>query len=268
MFEPYQIITLPAFQNNYLWLLHDAQSAVLVDPGDASICIAALKENNLQLDAVLVTHHHNDHTGGLAQIQQQFNCPIYGPDDLRIPYITHKLKERDVVNWKSHVFQIWRTPGHTNSHIVYWNSLAAHLFCGDILFGAGCGRNMEGDVSDLFHSLQRISKLPENTQIFCAHEYTQVNLDFAQTVEPDNKPIAERIQQTAHLLKAGQPTIPTKLDIEIATNPFLRSHLESIRKKLDRISLQPEIQAFIQPFHFQSKDEYYFAIMRGWKNIH
>lgn len=267
MFEPYQVIGLPAFQNNYLWLLHDNQNAILIDPGDASVCLAALKEKNLTLDAVLITHHHNDHIGGLSSIQQKCNCPVYGPDDSRIPLITHKLKEGDRFTWKSHEFLVWHTPGHTNSHIIYWNLTTSDLFCGDMLFGAGCGRNMEGQVSDLFHSLERISKLPPHTKIFCAHEYTENNLHFAQMAEPDNQQIIERIHRTNILRKAGKATIPTELYTETATNPFLRSHLEPIREKLDAVSSHPDIQSFIQQIHFQSKDEYYFAVMRGWKNI-
>lgn len=268
MSESYQVTALPAFQNNYLWLVHDSQNALLIDPGDASICIDALKKHHLELNCIFITHHHNDHIGGLPAIIQQFSCPVYGPDDSRIQQINYKLKEGDLVEWQSHQFHIWHTPGHTNSHIVYWNPVAKHLFCGDMLFGAGCGRNMEGQVSDLYHSLQRIASLDESTKIFCAHEYTLQNLQFALHLEPDNPILIQRIKEATKIRQAGLPTIPTNIKIEKETNPFLRSHLLPVRKKLDSIKYNADIQNFMMPFNFQSEDEFYFALMRGWKNIY
>jgi hydroxyacylglutathione hydrolase len=264
----YQILGLPAFDNNYLWLLHDNKNAILIDPGDATVCLAALTEMNLTLDAVLITHHHNDHIDGLTILKKKFNCPVYGPSDSRIPLITHPLKEGDSVTWKSHDFLVWHTPGHTITHITYWNAMTADLFCGDMLFGAGCGRHMEGRINDLYHSLQRIASLDESTKIFCAHEYTLQNLQFALHLEPDNQQIIQRIDATKKIRQAGLPSIPTQIKTERETNPFLRSHLISIRKKLDGIKHKTEIEDYLKPCQFESEDEFYFALMRAWKNYY
>lgn len=264
----YRIDALPAFQNNYLWLLQDNAHAILIDPGDADACIRALEKYQLQLDGVLITHHHNDHIGGLADIRKRFNCPIYGPEDPRIEFITHVLTEGDQVEWRSFRFDVWHTPGHTNSHIIYWNPTQNHLFCGDMLFGAGCGRNMEGQVGDLYRSLQRIAALAEHTEFFCAHEYTLQNLHFALHIEPDNPMLLQRFDQVTKMREAGIPSIPSNIKIELATNPFLRSHLSPIRKKLDAMKENPDIQNFLKKFTLQTEDEYYFALMRGWKNIY
>lgn len=264
----YHIHALPAFQNNYLWLLQDNEHAILVDPGDAQVCIDTLSKYSLQLDAILITHHHNDHIGGLAEIQAKFNCLVYGPDDSRINPVTYKLNEGDQVKWQDFDFSVWHTPGHTKSHIIFWDKDSERLFCGDMLFGAGCGRHMEGNINDLYHSLQRIAALPEQTAIYCAHEYTLQNLQFALHLEPENLLLQKRISQAKQTRAEGLPTIPTHIKLERDTNPFLRSHLPDIRKKLDSIKTNPDIQAFLSPFNFHSEDEYYFALMRGWKNIY
>jgi hydroxyacylglutathione hydrolase len=268
MFNQSHIHALPAFQNNFLWLLQNDEHAILVDPGDAQVCIDALTKHSLQLDAVLITHHHNDHIGGLTQIQQKFSCPVYGPDDSRINFVTHKLAEGAQMQWRSFQFDVWHTPGHTNSHIIYWEQNAALLFCGDMLFGAGCGRHMEGDIKDLYHSLQRIAALPDHTAIYCAHEYTLQNLQFALHLEPENPLLLQRIAQATQTRAAELPTIPTNIRLERETNPFLRSHLPGIRKKLDSMKSNSDIRAFLSPFNFHSEDEYYFALMRSWKNIY
>jgi len=267
-FNDYTVLGLPALDTNYLWLLKDNRSAILIDPGDANVCIKALENYNLRLDAVLVTHHHRDHTGGLAEIKNIYNCPIYGPEDNRIPLIDHILSEGDKFKWKSHTFDVWHCPGHTNSHIVYWNQQLLQLFCGDIIFGAGCGRNMEGQVSDLYYSLKRIAELPSNTELFCAHEYTLDNLLFAQKVEPGNLATSGRLEKTKTLRSENRSTLPLLLEIEKATNPFLRSERIDIRHMLDSEKNNPDIQLFLNQFSFKSDDEYYFALMRGWKNCY
>lgn len=264
----YQVIALPALKDNYLWLLAKGHSALLIDPGDANVCMQAIDKYSLNLDAIWITHHHNDHTGGLEVLDKKFNCPVYGPKDSRINFITHILDEGKCVEWQGNFFNIWHLPGHTNTHIVYWNPATKHLFCGDILFSAGCGRVMEGEAADLYHSLQRIAQLPEDTRIFCAHEYTLSNLQFALHLEPDNQQIQQRYQEVKKLRAAGSASIPTHLKTELATNPFLRSHLVNIRQKLDEMSQQTDIKRALSCFRLNTRDEYYFAVMRLWKNIY
>jgi hydroxyacylglutathione hydrolase len=264
----YQVTCLAAFTDNYLWLLSRENSAILIDPGDADVCIKALSDRNLQLDFILATHHHNDHIGGIKKLVDTFNCPVYGPYDQRIPEVTDLLTEGSVVYWKNNAFQVFHLPGHTQTHIVYWNSDKHQLFCGDVLFSAGCGRIKEGEAADLYHSLQRLAQLPRDTEIFCAHEYTLSNLNFAMHLEPDNKALQDRYHQVKQLRVEGSPSIPTRLDIELATNPFLRSFLPGIRQKLDTIASQPQIQSALSQFKINSTDEYYFAVMRLWKNIY
>lgn len=264
----YQVNGLAAFSDNYLWLLSLENSAILIDPGDADVCIKAVSDRNLQLDFILVTHHHNDHTGGIKKLVEQFNCPVYGPYDQRIPEVTQVLTEGSVVDWKNNRFQVFHLPGHTQTHIAYWNPDRHQLFCGDILFSAGCGQVEEGEAADLYHSLQRIAQLPQDAEIFCAHEYTLSNLKFAMHLEPDNRDMQDRYHQVEQLRAAGLPSIPTRLHIELATNPFLRSFLPATRQKLDTIAGQPQIQSGLSRFKINSRDEYYFAVMRLWKNVY
>lgn len=264
----YQIIALSAFKDNYFWLLVQNQSAVLIDPGDADICLRALDQYQLDLDTIWITHHHDDHIGGVKKLQQRFSCPIYGPKDSRINSVTHIVQEASQVKWQNNIFYVWHLPGHTNTHLTYWNPQQKQLFCGDVLFSAGCGRVKEGEAADLFHSLQRIAQLPTDTQIFCAHEYTLSNLQFALMLEPDNKNTLQRYHHVKTLRDAGKPSIPTQLEIELTTNPFLRSHLSNIRQQLDKAAQLSEIQQGLSHFRLKTKDEYYFAVMRLWKNIY
>ncbi|TCT19840.1 hydroxyacylglutathione hydrolase [Thiobaca trueperi] len=220
-----QVHPIPAFDDNYIWLLTEGVgTAAVVDPGDAEPVIETLRADGLTLTAVLVTHHHQDHIGGLAELLAAFPAlRIYGPDDRRIPLLTDHLREGDSLQpaGLSTAFSIMETPGHTATHIACLG--AGRLFCGDTLFAAGCGRVFDGTFEQLAHSLERIAALPGETLCHCAHEYTLANLGFARWVEPDSAALAARILADQQRRDLDQPTVPSRLDLERATNPFLRT---------------------------------------------
>lgn len=222
-----EIVPLPAFSDNYLWLIHDGKHALIVDPGDAAVVESALKTRHLQLDAILLTHHHADHTDGAAALQQHCKCPVYAPDSDHQAYNAlqaNRVKTGDYIEFQHFPelsCEILGLPGHTLDHIAYYID-HHHLFSGDVLFGAGCGRLFEGTPSQMFNSLQAIAALPEETLIYPAHEYTAHNLAFAQMIEPGNTQLQQRAQETASLRAQQLPTLPTTLRSELATNPFLR----------------------------------------------
>lgn len=222
-----EIIPLPAFSDNYLWLLHNGQHALIVDPGDAEVVEKALESYRLQLDGILLTHHHADHTGGAAILQQHWQCPVYAPDNNHKAYAglqAVRVKPGDHIqflHFKGITCEVLGLPGHTLDHIAYYIN-HHHLFSGDVLFGAGCGRVFEGTSSQMFASLQTIAALPDDTLIYPAHEYTAHNIAFAQIVEPDNPELQQRAKDTALLRNQDRPTLPTTLGLELATNPFLR----------------------------------------------
>jgi hydroxyacylglutathione hydrolase len=233
-----EIVALPAFSDNYLWLIHDGKHALIVDPGDAEVVESALNTRNLQLDAILLTHHHADHTGGAATLQEQWQCPVYAPD---ADHKVYELLQANRVKAGDHIkfehfhevsCEILGLPGHTLDHIAYYID-HHHLFSGDVLFGAGCGRLFEGTPSQMYASLQTIAALPEETLIYPAHEYTMHNIGFALTVERRNPQLQQRAQKAASLRRQDLPTLPTTLGLELATNPFLRC---------EEISRQPEFK--------------------------
>lgn len=216
------IIAIPALEDNYIWLLQHEHHAVIVDPGEAAPVLDFLHQNNLQLNAILCTHRHYDHVGGIEELRGVYNVPVYGRSHPKNSHITHDLREGDHLRLDvlDIEFNIIETPGHFEGHIVF---IGPHiLFCGDILFGAGCGKNFEGTLAQLQHSLQRLAVLPGDTLVYCAHEYTARNLAFAQACEPGNPDIQRRIDETRSLSAAKRPTIPFTIDQEKATNPFLR----------------------------------------------
>ena len=223
-----KLIALPAFTDNYIWMLHNGREALVVDPGDAAPVTQALNDAGLTLSAILVTHHHMDHVGGLAALQRE-GLPVYGPRSEGIAGITHPLGEGDAVPWCGLSFQVFDVPGHTRGHIAYFlpSGMGALdpdplLFAGDTLFSAGCGRIFDGTPDQLYDSLMRLASLPDDTRVCATHEYTLSNLRFAQAVEPRN-PDMGRHQAHCEALRLRQlPTLPSTLRTERLINPFLR----------------------------------------------
>jgi hydroxyacylglutathione hydrolase len=218
------LIPLPAFEDNYIWVWHDDRHAVAVDPGDPAPLIAYLDAHRLMLSAVLITHHHRDHTGGNAVLRQRYVCAVYAPDNPRIPAVTHPLHGGDSVDFPElglH-FDVLATPGHTLDHLSYIGHDC--LFCGDTVFGCGCGKLFEGTPAMMAASLDAILALPDATQVCCAHEYTLSNIAFAKTIDGDNPALLERERADRALRARNRPTLPSTLALEKATNPFLRFH--------------------------------------------
>ena len=218
------IIPIPAFEDNYIWLLHNGRYAVVVDPGDAAPVIDYLKKHQLLLTAILITHHHSDHIDGVSSLLTHRAVPIYAPqyEDFKFDHI--KLAEGDEVNLPeiAQNFRVMWLPGHTLGHIAYVND--DYLFCGDTLFGAGCGRLFEGTPAQMLASLRRLKMLNANTQVFCTHEYTSKNIAFGLTLEPDNANLLARKQLVQTLRNQHLPSLPSTIALELATNPFLRCH--------------------------------------------
>jgi len=217
-----KITAIPALRDNYIWAIHDQTSAIVVDPGEAGPVLAFLAEHKLQLGGILCTHRHADHTGGIAELRGVYNVPVHGRRHHANPYITHDLREGDTLRLASPEvdFSIFEVPGHLDDHLAYVTGNA--LFCGDVLFGAGCGRNFEGTLAQLHQSVEKLAALPDATRVYCAHEYTEANLGFALACEPGNPKIQQRVLDTRQLRAAGQPSVPSSIALEKATNPFLR----------------------------------------------
>lgn len=212
------ITAIPALQDNYIWLLQHGRHAAVVDPGEATPVLDVLRKNDLQLEAILCTHRHRDHVGGIAELRGVYNVPVYGRSHPNNPHITHDLREGDQLRLDllDITFDIIETPGHLEDHIAF--IAPGMVFCGDVMFGAGCGKNFEGTLEQLHHSLQRLAALPDNTLVYCAHEYTAYNLPFALACEPTNPVVQQRIAYT----RIVRATVPFTIALEKLTNPFLR----------------------------------------------
>jgi hydroxyacylglutathione hydrolase len=249
-----QIVPLSAFRDNYIWALVANGQCVVVDPGEAAPVSRFLAAQDLRLAAILITHRHNDHVGGVAELRETWPIPVFGPASISV--VTHPVKEGDLVNLPGvgGSASVMEVPGHTEEHIAFRHG--EHLFCGDTLFAGGCGRLLGASTAaDLHASLERIAALPDETQIHCAHEYTLSNLRFAQAVEPDNADLTSRIERCTTLREQGRPTVPSLLGEERATNPFLRTAQSGIVQAVSAHSgAKPSSKADT------------FAALRAWKD--
>ena len=251
------VLTVPAFDDNYLWLIHDGRHAAVVDPGAAEPILAVLAAHGLSLVAILLTHHPADHIGGVPRLLQHADVPVFGPAHENIGCVTHPLVEGAVVSVPELDLQlsVLDVPGHTRGHIAYVATDQDWLFCGDTLFAGGCGRLFEGTPQQMCASLAKLSALPGPTKVYCAHEYTLSNLRFAMAVEPGNAVLVERMAREQAKRARGEPTVPTTIALEQATNPFLRYRETAIVERLmaeNRVDDKEPIAAF--------------AALREWKN--
>jgi hydroxyacylglutathione hydrolase len=253
--KDFEVVPLRAFRDNYIWLLRNERYAVPVDPGDAQPVLEYLQRERLELCAVLATHHHPDHVGGIADLLAHRAVPVYGPGKEPITTLTHPLEEGDELEIPrlGLRFSVVDIPGHTRAHIAYYG--ADCLFCGDTLFACGCGRLFEGTAQQMSASLAKLARLPDTTLVYCGHEYTMANIAFALEVEPGNKELEARAASEAQKRKHDLPTLPSTIGREKSTNPFLRC-------------LQPEVIAAADKYlRARTSDPVQvFAALREWKN--
>ena len=251
------LIPIPAFADNYLWLLHDGQQALVVDPGDAAPVQRILAELSLDLRTILVTHHHRDHIGGVDELRSTTEAKVYGPATENIPKPYEPLDEGDAVATLGLSFRVINVPGHTAGHLAYYTqSMNGQplLFCGDTLFSGGCGRLFEGTPTQMLASLDKLALLPGNTVVCCTHEYTLSNLRFAVAVDPANQTLASYQVHCQNLRERHLPTLPTSIAQELLINPFLRTR-------------QPALISSAQHFDAAAHDDVsVFAAIRQWKN--
>ena len=249
------VVPVKAFKDNYVWTLRDGRRAAVVDPGDAAPVLDYLRAEKLELCAILATHHHADHVGGVAELLRHYRVPVFGPRGEPIAALTHPVSEGDQVRIPELgvSFSVLDIPGHTRAHIAYYG--AGALFCGDTLFACGCGRVFEGTPEQMYASLEKLLALPDETKVYCGHEYTLANIGFARAVEPKNALLEKRESKIRQLRDAGRPTLPSTLGEEKATNPFLRCRepavVESANKYLGARAAAPA---------------QVFAAIREWKN--
>ncbi len=231
-----EIELIPAMSDNYIYVVREPQSGQVgvVDPGVAAPVIACIDQREKKLDWILLTHHHADHIGGMAELKRRYGSKVAGPkaDTARISDMDVNLSEGDRFTFGDEEARIFETPGHTSGHISIWFPASHALFCGDTLFALGCGRLFEGTPEMMWRSLSKFADLPGDTRIFCGHEYTQSNARFAVTVDPDNEVLKQRAERIDSLRARNEPTIPSTLAEERATNPFLRPDDPMIREAL------------------------------------
>jgi len=257
-----KVSMIKAFSDNYIWAISSnvGEKMALVDPGDANVCIEFIEQHQLQLSSILITHHHADHVGGINKLvdyckSKQWPLTIYGPESENIPHCDVTLNESQTVILADLdlEFAVIDLPGHTSGHIAYLSQ--DNLFCGDTLFSGGCGRLFEGTPSQMLSSLEKLSALPERTHVYCAHEYTQANLNFALTVEPCNSELVFYYNQVLQLREEGIATIPTSVMLEKKINPFLRCDQPSLMTSASEFS-GDEVNDKLEAF----------TIIRNWKD--
>jgi hydroxyacylglutathione hydrolase len=253
-----QLIPLPAFSDNYIWMLKDQQRLLVVDPGEGSAVLNWLASHpGVQLDTILVTHHHADHTGGLSELVQATGARVIGPALEKLPVEHTPVAQGHTVTWGGLSFQVIDVPGHTLGHVAFFAPVpgqAPLLFCGDTLFSAGCGRLFEGTPAQMLASLDQLSALPADTRVCCAHEYTLSNLKFALAVDPHNAELQAYAGQCQQRRSQSLPTLPVALSTEWAINPFLRTRAASVRQSIQQH--WPEARDDVSAF----------AALRQWKN--
>ncbi len=223
---------LPALSDNYIFLISQNGHAIVIDPAEAKPVLAALAEQKLILHAILNTHHHSDHTGGNLEIKEHTECRIIAPENRRISHVDEIAHEGKDIRVNHIDIQVISVPGHTVNHVAYYFPEQGWLFSGDCLFAAGCGRLFEGTPEQMLHSLKKLCKLPGSTKVFCGHEYTKKNLEFAHSIEPDNEEVKKRLDQVKALRAENFPTLPTTIAEEKLTNPFLRCDSPSLKHAL------------------------------------
>ena len=256
-----KVTYVPAFDDNYIWFIHGLpekqaeKQIIIVDPGDEDPVIDAIEQQHYLPQAIFITHHHGDHTGGIKELVKRYQIPVYGPANETVSSISDKLSENQTISLISMglTFKILDVPGHTRGHIAYLGHNC--LFIGDTLFAGGCGRLFEGTAEQMHRSLSKLLALDDNTLVYCAHEYTEDNLKFAQRVEPDNEYLKQRIIETRSLRQQHRPTVPSSLLLEKQTNPFLRFDFDSVKTAAENFAQHP-----------LDKPSEVFKTVRYWKD--